>query len=567
MSIEQRRWLVTIIGVITIFFGVLAVGKPYWTLETTSVWLTLVVLVLVLWRGSVLHRSAIGVVALAVAIALVISRDFAVALLVYGVLAYLVLAGIYELRQIRERRWFAAAFGISMLLLGLLGIFWVDVASILIGLLIAPILIIAGSMMVIRSWRSNEFSREPKHHGKLAIVLGRTGSVLLLLLALATTIATGRAMFGAPELDGFGDYDWPTNPEPGVLVRAARFNRGMPDGSIATRILYTTTGLDGENTLATALVIVPETVPDDPLPVILWAHGTTGVAVTCAPTLLSDPLGSGAMMFPDLPLEQGWAIIAPDYLGLGASAPHPYLVGVPTAQSSLDAVRAARQLDAISLSDETVVWGHSQGGGGALWIGIEAPDYAPDVPLLGVAAMSPASDLPSFVDTLLSGPAGPIFGGYVIRAFADTYDDVDADQYIRPGAKFSQEKLVERCISEPSFIANILSAVISEPFTRENVYEGPIHARLQENVPSQALGVPLFLGQGEADTLIMPDVQANFVSDLCTAGQVVEYHIYTGRDHLSVVDTDSPMLSDLMTWTEARFAGDPPAESCTTTPN
>lgn len=561
MTNQQRRWLSTIIAMISIVFGVLALGKPYWTLETMPVWLALVVLLLVLWRGSLLHRSVIGLLVSAMAVTLVLERDFAIAILVYGVLAYAIFVGVHRLGMLRQGNRFAGILGAALIITGVLGVYWVDVASIVIGLLIGPILVIGGVFQIFHTWRESESGTQSR---QWATIAGRVGSVVLLLLAMVASFATYRTILAEPTVDSFAEYTEPLGDEPGVLLRAMRFDRGMPESSVATRILYTTTGHDGEIALATGFVIVPENAPTEPLPVILWTHGTTGVAVTCAPTLLSDPFGSGAMNFPELPLKQGWAIVAPDYLGLGASEPHPYIVGVPAAQSSLDAVRAARQLDTISLSDDTVVWGHSQGGGAALWVGIEQREYAPDVPLLGIAALAPASNLPEFIDTLMAGPVGPIFGGYILRGYADWYTDVEFKEYVRPGARFSQEKIVDRCLSEPSFMANIASILIREPYTLADVHTGPLYERLQQNVPGEPTGVPLFLAQGASDPLIVPEAQADFVAHLCEAGQVVEYHTYAGRDHLGVVATDSPALGDLMDWTEARFAGEPAAGSCTT---
>lgn len=564
MTNQQRRWLITIIAVLSIVFGVLALGKPYWTLETVPVWLALVVLLLVLWRGSLLHRSALGLLAIGVAVTLLVAQEFAVAILVYGVLVYLAFSGIHALGKLRNREWFTGILGAGLVIYAILGAYWVDVASILIGLLIGPALIVVSVLMLLRVWR--EYHSESKHRNT-GLNAARAGSVLVLMLALGTTFLTGKAIMGEPEMDSFAQYDQPLGDAPGVLLRAIPFERGMPDDSIATRILYTTTGRDGEITLATGLVLVPENAPTEPLPVVLWTHGTTGIEVTCAPTLLNDPLGSGAMLFPERPLEQGWAIVAPDYLGLGASEPHPYIVGVPTARSSLDAVRAARQLDTTSLSDNTVVWGHSQGGATALWVGIEQQEYAPDVPLLGVAAMAPASNLPGFIDTLMSSLTGPIFGGYIVRGYADWYDDIVLNEYIRPGARFSQEKITGRCLSEPSIIANAASILIREPYSLVDVRSGPLYERLQQNVPDQPTGLPLLLGQGASDPLIEPESQAEFVANLCDAGQVVEYHTYAGHDHLSVVAADSPALDDLMQWTTARFAGEPSAESCTMSEN
>lgn len=565
MTDERRRWLITIIAVVSIVYGVMVLGKPYQTLETVPIWLALVVLFLVVWQGSILHRSAMGLVVLSVAVTLVVARDAAIELLVYGVLAYTLFSGIHALLGLRRCEWFRAMLGMALVLLAILGAYWVDVASIAIGLLIGPVLIVASVMMLNRVWRSHDASTTPRAPGAQVTRAGRIGAVMLLIVMLLGTYGTYRAILAEPELDAFAEYNDPIGDEPGVLLRAMPFSRAMPDNSIATRILYTTTGRDGSVVLATGLVIVPTNAPDAPLPVILWAHGTTGVEVTCAPTLVKDPLEAGAMLFPELPLEQGWAIVAPDYLGLGASAPHPYLVGQPAAHSSLDAVRAARQLESISLGDDTVVWGHSQGGGTALWIGIEQEAYAPDVPLLGIAAMAPASNLPEFIDTLLAGPAGPIFGGYMLRGYADWYDDVHANEYIRPGARFSQEKLVQRCLSAPSFLANIASALVFEPFTLADVHSGPLYERMQENVSVAPMSAPVFLAQGGADTLITPGAQSSFVAALCDIGEVVEYRTYAGRDHMGIVADDSPMLTDLMIWTQARFDGESGAATCTIT--
>jgi pimeloyl-ACP methyl ester carboxylesterase len=98
-----------------------------------------------------------------------------------------------------------------------------------------------------------------------------------------------------------------------------------------------------------------------------------------------------------------------DYVGLGVDAPHPYLIGQPEGRSVLDAVRAAHQLDGVELEDRTVVWGHSQGGHAALWAGALAPTYAPDVNVIGVAALAPASDLLGLVDNLATITGGTIF--------------------------------------------------------------------------------------------------------------------------------------------------------------
>jgi hypothetical protein len=79
---------------------------------------------------------------------------------------------------------------------------------------------------------------------------------------------------------------------------------------------------------------------------------------------------------------------------MATEGPMPYLIGNGQAYSSLDAARAAKELDEVSLTeDQLVVWGHSQGDNAALWTGILADDDAPYLTIDGVAALAPASDL------------------------------------------------------------------------------------------------------------------------------------------------------------------------------
>jgi hypothetical protein len=105
----------------------------------------------------------------------------------------------------------------------------------------------------------------------------------------------------------------------------------------AWRILYTTTR-DERNTptVASGLVIAPEKVTHTAVRVIAWAHGTTGFASGCAPSVLKGGLGGGAMYLQDK-VAQGWAMVATDYVGLGTEGPHPYLIGQGEGRSVLHA--------------------------------------------------------------------------------------------------------------------------------------------------------------------------------------------------------------------------------------
>jgi acetyl esterase/lipase len=74
--------------------------------------------------------------------------------------------------------------------------------------------------------------------------------------------------------------------------------------------------------------------------------------------------------------------------------------------------------------------------------------------------------------------------------------------------------------------------------------------------------MPLLVGQGAADPLVLPDVQATFVRGLCAAGATVDYRTYPDKDHVGVVTADSPLIPDLVAWTQDRLSGNPPPTTC-----
>ena len=250
-----------------------------------------------------------------------------------------------------------------------------------------------------------------------------------------------------PQVDPFYAAPDSVPAAPGQLLRTEPFNHDIPAGATAWRILYTTTRDDGVPAVASGIVVTPVRA-DGPTPVVAWAHGTTGWATGCAPSVLEHPFEAGALFSLDSVIEKGWTLVATDYVGLGTEGSHSYLIGEPVARSVLDSVRAAHQLDAVNLAESTVVWGHSQGGHAALWTGMLAPSYAPELEIAGVAALAPASNLAGLVDVVGSIRVGSLFGAYVVQAYTDAYADVSYDDYVRPGAQVIVREMAARCLSE-----------------------------------------------------------------------------------------------------------------------
>jgi pimeloyl-ACP methyl ester carboxylesterase len=379
---------------------------------------------------------------------------------------------------------------------------------------------------------------------------------IVLLLALAWWLAR-------PAIpDAFYDYPLTENVTPGTLLRSETFLRHVPEGAMAWRFLYGTTRFDNSPAIASAILIVPETMPQTPKPVIAWAHGTTGIMSGCAPSVMRNPFANVPALEPLL--DQGWAYVASDYAGLGTSGHHAYLVGEDAARQVLDAVQAARQISDVKLESRAVVWGHSQGGNTALWTARIAKDYAPKIDILGIAALAPASDLNELIERVQGTMFGEIVSSYLIHAYEQAYPDIAAKDYLTFTTSLVTRDIASRCAGE---WGTLLSAGETLLLPKAGIFArdpatGPLGERLIQNSPREPFSIPLLIAQGDRDDLVLPEVQSVYAHQMCASGQAIDYRVYGERDHLSLVAEGSPLEADLIAWTVDRFMGKPWLNTC-----
>lgn len=469
------------------------------------------------------------------------------------------------LRGSTDERAASVLGGLASAVFGVLALVWPSVTALVIGVVFGFRMVLFGVRL---GWSSvHQRGGTATHHARRRGAMRRfahlVGTAVALVLALALAALSAWIYRGEPVLDEFYDTPADVPSSPGALLRSEEFTRTIPASAEAWRILYTTTRADGVPALASALVVAPAERSDGPLPVIALAHGTTGVDRTCAPSVLKDPFGAGAFYALDEVIERGWALVATDYVGLGTEGGHPYLVGEPEGRSVLDSVRAARQLGDVVLADQVVVWGHSQGGGAALWTGGLAPSYAPEIDVVGVAALAPAADLVGLAERLDDVLGGSIFASFLVHGYAIAYDDVSVADYVRPVARLAFDEVVGRCLSEPAALLSVIGSLAAgtDVFSRD-LAGGPLLERVTANVPTLSIEAPLLLAQGETDTLIQRAVQDGYVADRCAAGQAIDYRTYPGLGHIELVEADSALLPDLFEWIEARLDGAPATPTC-----
>lgn len=210
------------------------------------------------------------------------------------------------------------------------------------------------------------------------------------------------------------------------------------------------------------------------------------------------------------------------------------------------------------------MWGHSQSGGAALWTGIVAPGYAPDVELRGVAALAPASNPSALLAHLPEVSVGALFAAYLAEGYAATYDDVRLADVVRPGARVIVREMAQRCLAERSVVVSALTALLLDQpvWAQADPYTGAFGRRLDENVPSGPIDAPLLVAQGTADSIVVASAQDEYVAARCAAGYAVDHREHPGLDHVALVEGDSPLVPDLLAWTAERLAGAEPTDSC-----
>ena len=340
---------------------------------------------------------------------------------------------------------------------------------------------------------------------------------------------------------------------PGAVVRADPI--AAPSGARAWRIEYHSRDLAGADRRVTGIVVAPAgRAPARGRPIVAWAHGTTGLADACAPSRAPDP--SAAIPYLDELLAAGYVVAATDYAGLGSAGVHPYLVGESEGRSVLDAARAARALP-VGAGRRVVVLGHSQGGHAALFAGEIARQYAPELAVRGVAAGAPVADVGAFLDFVVDSPGRGGFWPMAVAGARAAYPELATLPLLTPGADARSAVVESGCASE---ILATFAADDGASLRGPGSDAASWRQRLAESTAGRrAAGAPVLVWQGDADDLTPEPLAAAYVSRACAQGSTVDYRVYPGANHASVLGA---ARADVLAFLATRFAGRPAADGC-----
>ncbi|EMB9958158.1 MULTISPECIES: alpha/beta hydrolase [Enterobacteriaceae] len=306
-------------------------------------------------------------------------------------------------------------------------------------------------------------------------------------------------------------------------------------------------GVDGKTVREdTAAVFIPFGVtPKRGWPVVVWAHGTVGVASHCAPSL--NPRSDRDKQYLNTWLSLGYAVVAPDYAGLGSSGLHHYLNSRGEAWSILDGIRAA--LKHFPLKNELILVGQSQGAHAAFASAGYQHEYAPELNIRAtVLTGSPyfeqgttATDiLPLGRDTPTSGDPKIPYIFYIYLSAADSNLQLNPTDYFQDKALPLLKEANKLCI------VHLNDKVMKAGLNSANSLKPGVESLLNTSVgtmiyPTLKINHPVFFGIGSVDINVPTAMQKRFSDAVKNAGTQVDVHIYEGLDHSGTVN---PSLRD-----------------------
>jgi acetyl esterase/lipase len=379
--------------------------------------------------------------------------------------------------------------------------------------------------------------------------------------ALVAAAVVGLAGIASAQTDFYKAPESLLAGAPGTLVRQEPMD-GAPLGASTYRVLYRSTGLKGRPIFVSGVVIIPQgTPPSGGRPMVAWAHPTSGIVPRCAPSLaiflFQQIQGLRSM------ISRGFVVAATDYPGLGTPGPHPYLVGESEGRAVIDIVRAARSLPRAGEGRDFTVWGHSQGGQAALFTGMMANAYAPELRLLGVAAAAPATDLAKLMSDDINSIGGKNITAMTLWSWHRVYG-APIDNVVDRRAMPAIDALAQECIEGPFdlIVRQRTGRPLEQYFltVQDPTKDEPWRSLLEQNSTGVlSPEIPIFLTQGTNDQIIQPAVTQAYMDKLCKAGSKVRLVMLPGIGHGRAAQA-STMAA--VNWISDRFAGKTPPDDC-----
>lgn len=359
---------------------------------------------------------------------------------------------------------------------------------------------------------------------------------------------------------------------PGSLLKVEAYTNTslytLAPNTALSRILFTTTNINGSVIPASAYILWPwqakkftgSSLNISGVPAVAWAHGTSGFFGECAPSHIRNLWYQFSAPF--ILALQGYAVVAPDYAGLGVNRTsenepifHNWLAHPAAANDLIYAMQAAREAFP-ELSKHFVTMGHSQGGGAA-WATAHRQSLTPVEGYLGTVAGSPLTNINEGIRA--TGGLGMAPG--IAYGLGSIFPSFNYSQLFEPEGikKLLLAKELSGCNSVLSQLLQEVGSFIKQGW-EESWY---VRAYSSISDPSRKpISGPMLVLGGTDDTAVPADIVKNAVNETCTLypESQIRYVSFEGVSHVPVLNAAQQVW---LQWIEDRFMGKRAGNGCT----
>jgi pimeloyl-ACP methyl ester carboxylesterase len=349
-------------------------------------------------------------------------------------------------------------------------------------------------------------------------------------------------------------YDTPDpfpSGQPGELIRFEPFYEYLLPYTIsAVRILYHSRSPHDKDVAASGVVLLPRgTPPPGGWPIIAWAHDLTGSARQCAPSLLKI-LNEGPLL--SMYMGLGYAVVAPDYAGLGTNFPYAVLDVPSNAQDVINSVAAARAA-LPQLGSKWLVAGYGHGSRVAIGVAEALPKNSNNF-FLGAIGILGIADPPELFELLAHGPSYPMLV-FLAQGIKNQYAEFRVDDMLTDKGMALYKNLSDSCEATSGEAPS--SNGLLKPGWQNNPYIMDFFSR-------NALGrkpafSPLLLISGKTDGDVPSSLTTALVSRLCQQKDPVLFVNYPGLNPSAVLGNS---VGEQVSWIRARFSSQPAPSNC-----
>jgi hypothetical protein len=396
-------------------------------------------------------------------------------------------------------------------------------------------------------------------HCIAALAAGLLAAVLLGLLSAGNSLAQSAARLSKqykppPALPLTKFYDTPvpfTAGRAGELIRSEPFDDyALPLEVSAVRILYHSRSAAGTDVAVSGVVLIPEgRPPAGGWPVIAWAHGFSGVARQCAPSLMRNVYyGPFLSMYVGL----GYAVVATDYAGLGTNFRHAAMDMQSNATDVINSIPAACAA-LPQLGARWLALGDSEGGLAAAAVA-ELENQSGDSNYLGSVSVSGIASEREIYAHLAQESSGNKLAA-LAYGINTIYPQCKVEDILTEKALALYKQMDDSCDAASGSLRFSATEMLKSSWL-QNEFVDKFFSR--NAVGDKPAGAPLLVLTGGMD----PDLSratGDAMARLCKQKDRVLYYNYPDLDPQSLLEAS---VREQITWIQARFAGKSAPRNC-----